>query len=143
MSRSLPVMKAGFGPRGTAAADAASRAVLRPVPPADPAGRAGDKLEIRNDDVVHATPGGAARCGHVRQGRRLGGRRTPLTTASPRDPPGRTPVPGAAGGREGTVAEVLRRAGPPAGAFARDPGSAAAFALITPREMLRVLIACC
>jgi hypothetical protein len=118
-------------------------AASRLVPPADPARRAGDKLETRNDDFVHATPGGAAWSGHVRHGRSLGGRRTSLTTASPRDPPGRTPVLAATDGREGTVAEVMMRAGRPVHAFVQDPGSAAAFALITPHEVLRVLIACC
>lgn len=29
------------------------------MPPAEPARRAGDKLEISNDDFVHGTPGGA------------------------------------------------------------------------------------
>jgi hypothetical protein len=95
--------------------------------------------------MISCTPRRAARpgagtCGH---GRSLAGRRTPLTTASPRDPPGRTPVRGATDGREDTVAEVMMRAGRPVRAFVQDPGSAAAFALITPHEMLRVLIACC
>ena len=73
----------------------------------------------------------------------LGWEANPLTTASPQDQPGRTPVLGAAEDQEGRVAEVVMRAGRPVRAFVWDPGSASAFALITPHEMLRVLIACC
>jgi len=73
----------------------------------------------------------------------LGWEANPLTTASPQDQPARTPVLGATEGQEGTVAEVMMRAGRPVRAFVQDRGSAAAFALTTPHEMLRVLIACC